>query len=394
MAGKVVAMTGNHAVANAMRQVNPDVCAAYPITPSTEVMQVFASFVADGAVDTNLVRVESEHSAMSACIGASAAGGRVMTATSSAGLALMWEMLYVASGSRLPIVLQCVNRALSAPINIHCDHSDSMGARDACWIQLYAENAQEAYDNMVQAVLIAENMDVRLPIMCCLDGFIISHSIEKMEILSDEDVKSFIGEYKPFYPMLDTDNPVTYGPIDLQNFYIEHKRQQVDGMAAAKDAVLDIGAKFGEKFGRKYGFFEEFMLDDAEIALVVMSSAAGTSKAVIKDLRAKGMKVGLLKPRMFRPFPAEEMRDALKHLKAICVLDRSDSFGSLGGPLFSEVRSAMYGLSDGPQIMGRIFGLGGRDLEIFHVEDLLKELDNVSKTGKIEKLVDYITVRV
>jgi pyruvate ferredoxin oxidoreductase alpha subunit len=394
MAGKIVAMTGNHAVANAMRQINPDVCAAYPITPSTEVMQVFASFVADGDVDTNLVTVESEHSAMSACIGASAGGGRVITATSSAGLALMWEMLYVASGSRLPIVLQVVNRALSAPINIHCDHSDSMGARDSSWIQLYAENAQEAYDNMIQATLIGENMGVRLPVMCCLDGFIISHSIEKMEMLDDSDVKSFIGDYTPHYPMLDTDNPVTYGPIDLQNFYIEHKRQQVDGMTNSKQVILDVGKKFGETFGRSYGFFEEYMLDDAEIAFVVMSSAAGTVKHVINALRKEGHKVGLLKPRVFRPFPADEIRDALKHVKVIGVMDRSDSFGAVGGPLFAEIRSALYGIETPPKIIGKIFGLGGRDLEIFHVEDLYKELDNIKKTGTIEKLTDYITVRV
>jgi pyruvate ferredoxin oxidoreductase alpha subunit len=394
MAGKIVALTGNYAVANAMRQINPDVCAAYPITPSTEVMQVFAQFVADGSVDTNLVTVESEHSAMSACIGASAAGGRVITATSSAGLALMWEMLYVASGSRLPIVLQIVNRALSAPINIHCDHSDSMGARDACWIQMYAENAQEAYDNMIQAVLIGENMGVRLPVMCCMDGFIISHSIEKMEMLDDNDIKNFIGEYKPFHPMLDTDNPVTYGPIDLQNFYIEHKRQQVDGMLNVRKVILDVGEKFGAAFGRKYGFFEEFMLDDAEVAFVVMSSAAGTVKEVVKNLRAEGHKVGLLKPRVFRPFPAQEIKDALAHLKAIVIMDRSDSFGAAGGPLFMEVRSAMYGMENPPDIIGRIFGLGGRDLEVFHVEDLFKELDKIKKTGTIDKLTDYITVRV
>lgn len=393
MAGKTVAMTGNYAVANAMRQINPDVCAAYPITPSTEVMQVFATFVADGLVDTNLVAVESEHSAMSACIGAGAAGGRVMTATSSAGLALMWEMLYVASGCRVPIVLQVVNRTLSAPINIHCDHSDSMGARDSSWIQIYGENAQEGYDNIIQAILISEDMGVRLPIMCCIDGFIISHSIEKMELLADEDVKNFIGEYKPLYPMLDIDNPVTYGPIDLQNFYIEHKRQQVDGMENAKQVILDVGKRFGEAFGRSYGFFEEYMLEDAEIAFVVMSSAAGTVKSVINTLREAGHKVGLLKPRVFRPFPGKEIADALAHVKTLVIMDRADSFGAIGGPLFMEVRSAMYGRENVPNIIGRIFGLGGRDLEVIHVENLFKELDKINKTGNIDKLTDYITVR-
>ena len=258
--GKTMAITGNIAIATAMKQINPDVVAAYPITPSTEIVQQFSSYVADGVVDTEYIAVESEHSAMSACIGASAGGGRVMTATSSQGLAFMWEMLYIAAGYRLPIVLVCVNRALSAPINIHCDHSDSMGARDASWIQLYAENAQEAYDNTIQAFRIAEEMDVRLPVMSCLDGFIISHSIENMTLLEDEEVRRFIGDYKPLNPLLDLENPTTVGAIDLQDYYMEHKRQQHEAMLNAKKVILNVGKEYGKLSGRSYGFFEEYRL--------------------------------------------------------------------------------------------------------------------------------------
>lgn len=391
--GKMMAITGNIAIATAMRQINPDVVAAYPITPSTEIVQQFSSYVADGVVETEYIAVESEHSAMSACIGASAAGGRVMTATSSQGLAFMWEMLYVASGYRLPIVLVCVNRALSAPINIHCDHSDSMGARDSGWIQLYAENAQESYDNTIQAFRIAEEMDVRLPVMSCLDGFIISHSIENMTILEDEEVKCFIGEYKPLDPLLDLDHPVTVGAIDLQDFYIEHKRQQHEAMLNAKKVILDVGREYGKLSGRNYGFFEEYKLADADIAVVVLSSAAGTVKDIVDEYRKKGIKAGLLKPRLFRPFPAEEFADALRNTKAVAVLDRADSFGSAGGPLFPEFRSALYDVANPPKMINKVFGLGGRDFGPDDVRDILNELVEIRDTGKIKKLKEYVTVR-
>jgi len=392
--GKVVAMTGNIAVANAMRQINPDVCAAYPITPSTEVMQQFASFVADGQVDTELVTVESEHSAMSACIGAAAAGGRVMTATSANGLALMWEMLYIAAGNRLPMVMTVVNRALSAPINIHCDHSDSMGARDAGWIQLYAENAQEAYDSLIQAVRISEADKVRLPVMVCMDGFIISHSIERMELLEDEKVRAFIGPYKPYYPLLDTEHPVTYGPLDLQDYYMEHKRQQAEAMQQAKPVILEVGAEFGRTFGRHYAFYEAYQLEDAEIAMVLMGSSAGTAKAVVDELRQQKIAAGLLKLRTFRPFPAQEIAEALRSAKAIAVLDRSDSFGAYGGPLFTEIRSAMFGQPQAPPIVDYIYGLGGRDLGLADVHQVFADLQKIAQNGRRPaQEVNYITVR-
>lgn len=389
----VMAMTGNNAAAEAMRQINPDVCAAYPITPSTEIMQIFASFVADGEVNTELVAVESEHSAMSACIGASAAGGRVMTATSANGLALMWEMLYVAAGLRLPIVMTLVNRALSGPLNIHADHSDAMGARDSGWIQLFSENGQEAYDNLLQAFLLAEDYQVRLPVMVCMDGFIISHSIERMEMLEDSQVRSFIGKYKPFYPLLDTDNPVSYGLADLQNYYMEHKRQQAEGMRKAKEVILKVGEAFAGLSGRKYSFFDEYRLDDAEIAILTMGSSAGTARVVVDTLRESGVRAGLVKLRVFRPFPHDELAEALAHLKALAVMDRADSFGAAGGPLFSEVRSAVFDLAKPPRVVNYIYGLGGRDIFIDDFMKVFNNLEKIAESGKIEQLSSYLSVR-
>lgn len=389
---KVVAVTGNEAVANALRQVNPDVCSAYPITPQTDIMQRFSSFVADGKVDTELILVESEHSAMSACVGASAAGGRVITATSSQGLALMWEILFIASGSRLPIVMPVVNRALSAPLNIHGDHSDSMGARDSGWIQLYSENAQEAYDNTIQAFRIAEHMDIRLPVMVCMDGFIISHSIERIEYLDDEVVKDFLGEYKPLYPLLDLDNPVSYGPLILPDLYMEYKMAQHDVMTKVSKVVLDVAADFEKISGRRYGLFEPYRLDDAEIALVILNSAAGTAKDVVDEFRDRGIKAGLLKPRLFRPFPYKEVAEALKTAKAICVLDRADSFGGFG-PLYMEIASALMMNGSKPILINKIYGLGGRDFLPEHAERVLNELIEILRTGNIREYKKYLGVR-
>jgi len=385
-------LTGNSAIAYAMKQINPDVCAAYPITPSTQIVEEFSSYVADGAVDTEFITVESEHSAMSACIGASAAGARVMTATSSQGLALMWEMLYIASGMRLPIVLTNVNRALSAPINIHCDHSDSMGARDSGWIQLYSETVQEAYDNLLQAVRIAEHKDVLLPVMVCLDGFITSHAIENISLIDDAEVREFIGEYRAEHSLLDTDNPVTYGAMTLPDTYIEFKLQQSEAIARAKDVVSEIGKEFGKKFGREYGLMEKYRLDDAEVAIVILSSAAGTTKVTVDELRKAGKKVGILRPRLFRPFPFREIADALKNVKVVAVLDRVDSMNGFGGPLFNEVRSALYELEKRPKVISRVFGLGGRDYTVKDAVQVFNELVKVAETGKVEMLTKYITL--
>ncbi len=391
---KIIAATGNGAIAQAMRQINPDVVAAFPITPSTQIVEDFSKFVADGEVDTEFVTVESEHSAMSACIGAAAAGGRVMTATSSAGMALMWEMLYVASSMRQPIVMTIVNRALTGPIAIHCDHSDSMGAKDAGWIQLYSENHQEAYDNFIMAPLIAEHLDVRLPIMICMDGFIISHGLETMRLETDGKVKDFVGEYKPLNPLLNNpaDKPVSWGALDLHDYYIEHKRGQHEGMKNAKRVIKEVSDKFYRAFGRRYNLFENYRLEGAERVIIAINSVAGEIKEVVDQLRDRGEKVGLLKIRCYRPFPYEEIAEALKDAKIITVLDRSDSFGAYG-PLFTEIRTAMYDSSNRPLIYNRIFGLGGRELYMDDIKDIFEENKKYLSNGKIEKMFDYLNVR-
>jgi pyruvate ferredoxin oxidoreductase alpha subunit len=392
---KTVAATGNEAVAYALMQVNPDVCGAYPITPQTDMMQRFSQYAADGEVDTEVILVESEHSSMSACIGAAAAGGRVITATSSQGLALMWEMLHIASGDNLPIIMPVVNRALSAPLNIHGDHSDAMGARDTGWIQLWSENGQEAYDNTIQAFRIGEHKDLRLPVMINLDGFIISHSIETLEYLDDEPVKKFVGEFQNVYPLLDIDHPKSYGPLILTDLYHEYKRLQHEIMGRVKAVVLQVAEEFEKMSGRKYGLFETYRLEDAEVAMVVMSSAAGTSKDVVDDMRERGIKAGLLKPRLFRPFPYDEVAEALKHLKAVCVMDRADSFGGYG-PAFMEVSSALYQVNGGgprPALINKIYGLGGRDYMPDQGEQVFGELNDIAGGAPIKAVKEYIGVR-
>ncbi|KYK25080.1 pyruvate ferredoxin oxidoreductase [Euryarchaeota archaeon SM23-78] len=386
------AYTGAQCTAEAMRQINPDVVAAYPITPQTNIMHSFSQFVADGIIDTDLVTVESEHSAMSACVGASAAGARAMTATSANGLALMWEIVYIASSTRLPIVMNVVNRALSAPINIHCDHSDSMGCRDTGWIQMYSENGEEAYENTIMGVRIGEHKDVLLPVMVCQDGFITSHSVETAEILDDETVKNFVGEHTGHYPLLDVDKPVTYGPLDLFDYYFEHKRQQVLAMQNAKRVIREVFDEFGKITGKKYDFFEGYKLENAEKVIVCANSSAGTVRVVVDELRAKGQKVGLLKMRVFRPWLNEMVVEKLGKIKAVAVLDRSDSFGAFGGPIFSEIRSSFHEIKEKPNIIDYIYGLGGRELDLEQIKKVFNELEEVKK-GNLGERVRYLGVR-
>jgi len=388
-----VALTGNEAVALAMKQVNPDVVAAYPITPQTDIVQTFSSFVADGEVDTVFVRVESEHSAMSATVGAASAGARAMTATSANGLALMWEVVYIAASNRLPIVMPVVNRALSGPINIHCDHSDSMGARDSGWIQLYSENSQEAYDNIIQAFRIAEHPDVLLPVMVCLDGFIISHALENLYVLKDEEVRGFIGEYQAEHHLLDVDHPITVGPLDLYDWYFEHKRQQSEGMESALRVIPEIGKEFAGLSGREYGFLESYRLEDAEFAAVVLGSTAGTAKVVVDQLRGEGIKAGLLKVRTFRPFPRQALAEALADIKAVAVMDRAESFSTAGGPVFVEVRSALYERTERPLVSSFVYGLGGRDVGPNDVRKVFEETIQDAAAGRVGQLVRYLGVR-
>lgn len=384
-------MSGNEAIAVAMRQINPDVMGAFPITPSTEIPQYFSKYIADGKVDTEFVAVESEHSAMSTCIGASAAGARAITATSSAGLALMWELLYVASSARLPITMAVVNRALTGPININNDHSDSMGCRDTGWIQLYAENNQEAYDNYIQAMPIAEAC--RLPIMVCQDGFITSHAVENIELLDDADVKAFVGQYEPENYLLKAENPLAVGPYGVSPYYMEVKKAQAEAMKEAKSRILEVGEAYGKLSGRKYGFFEEYRMEDAEAAVVVLGSSAGTGKDAVDLLREDGKKVGLIKLRVFRPFPMEELAAALSRVKAVAVMDKCEGFSACGGPVFAETRSALYDLPERPMAVGYVYGLGGRDVTIATYEEIYGELFAMIESGETGQVYRHIGVR-
>lgn len=386
-------LSGNEATAIAMKQINPDVVAAFPITPSTEIPQYFSTFVSNGEVDTEFVAVESEHSAMSATIGAEAAGARAMTATSANGLSLMWEMIYIASSLRLPIVMALVNRAVSGPLNIHNDHSDAMGVRDAGWIMLFSENNQEAYDNMLMAHRIAEHKDVQLPVMVCQDGFITSHSIENIELENDEEVKKFVGQYKPEHYLLNDKEPIAIGPLDLQAYLFEHKAQQAEAMKNAKKVIKEVAKEFEKWTGRKYEFFEKYKLDDAEIAIVCMNSTAGTTKAVVDELREKGIKAGLLKLRMFRPFPAEEIAEALQGLKAVAILDKADSLNSAGGALFEDVTSAMYVNKKQVPMVNYIYGIGGRDTTTMQIESVYNDLQEIVKTGETGNPYRYLGLR-
>lgn len=386
-------MSGNEAVSYAIRQVNPDVMPAFPITPSTEIPQMVSTYIANGQVDTLFIPVESEHSAMSAAIGSEAAGARTMTATSSAGLALMWEELLLAASNRLPIVLTLVNRTLSGPININCDHSDGMGARDTGWIQIYAENNQEAYDNYIQAYPIAEHPDVHLPIMICQDGFITSHAVENIELLEDAPVKTFVGDYNPEEYLLNPGKPVAVGPYSVSNYAMEAKANQEIAMENAKAVILEVAEKFEKISGRKYGFFEEYKTEDADYVMLIMGSAAGTAKEAADELRKEGMKVGVLKLRVFRPFPEKEIADALKNAKAVAIMDRCESYNGNSGPLGSEVTAGLYRNHVNLEAVNYIYGLAGRDFTVSHAKDIFKELECAVKDGKQIKQHQYVGLR-
>ena len=390
---KKIPLTGDQAVATAMKQIDPDVVAAYPITPQTEIVMYFSNYVANGQVSTELIPVESEHSAMSACVGASAAGARTMTATSANGLALMWEIVYIAASLRLPIVMPVVNRALSGPINIHCDHSDTMGARDSGWIQIYCESGQEAYENTILAIRIAEHKDILLPVMICQDGFITSHAVEGVQLFDDKLVKEFVGEYKAAHPLLDVDNPVTYGPLDLQDYYFEHKRQQSESMKGVLEILPELFKEFEKTFGTKYDFIDTYKLEDADIAVIALSSTAGTARGVVDELRAQGVKAGLLRPRVFRPFPREKILTALKNVKALAVLDRAESFSAEGGPLYTEIKAALYDSDIKPLITNYIYGLGGRDIFPDDIKKVYSDLGAALKNKKGSNPINYLGSR-
>jgi len=369
-----IPLTGAHAVAEAMRQINPDVMAVYPITPQTPIIEKYAKFVADGKVETELIRTESEHSAISACVGSSAAGARTFTASSSQGLALMFEILPIASSLRLPIVMQAVARALSGPINIHCDHSDVMACRETGWIQIFSENAQEAYENTFLALKLAEK--VRLPAMVIQDGFITSHSVEGVDIFEDSAVKKFIGSYKPKASLLDIDNPITVGPFALPDYYFEFKMQIEDAMQKSKKEYLEVGIDLGKITGKRYPYFEGYKLKDAKYVIVAAGSTAGIIKDVVDERRKRGEKVGLLKIKLFRPFPEKEIEKALEK-KAVAVLDRSLTIGARP-PMYLEIKSICKNTKS------YVYGLGGRDIFSSDIHQIFDELKKKEIGGKTE----------
>ncbi len=387
----IVAKTGNEAMAYAMKQINPDVVAAYPITPSTEIVQIFSSFVSNGEVDTEYVAVESEHSAMSACIGAAAAGARAMTATASQGLALMHEMLFIASGLRLPIVICVASRSLSSPLNIHCDHSDTFASRDSGWIQIYSENSQEGYDSVIQAVKIAET--IYLPVIVAIDGFILSHCMDRIEVLEDKEVQNFVGKLKPNYTLLDVENPITVSPACLPDSYFEHKRAQAQGMNEALPVIENVITDFSKEFGRNYPVIEGYRTEDAEAVVLVMGSTVGTARIAVDEARVQGKKVGMFKLRVFRPLVHQRIKDTLGKFKVIGVLDRVESVNSYVSPLTNEIRSALYELNPKPMIPSYIYGLGGREISPEDIMDVFEQLIKMSKTGKTKDEITYIGVR-
>jgi pyruvate ferredoxin oxidoreductase alpha subunit len=391
--GNLIPLEGDNAIAEAMRQINPDVVAAYPITPQTEIVMTFSEFVSQGRVDTEFIPVESEHAALSACVGAALAGARTQTATCGPGLALMWEMLWVASGWRLPIVMHITNRAFNTPLNILCSHDDSMGSRDACWIQLYAETQQEAYDNVLQAVRIAEHPDVLLPVMCCLDGFVLSHTLAPVEVLPDEAVKKWVGNYSPRYSVLDVEHPVTYGAADFTDYYFEHKRPQWEAMAKSQRVIMETGQEYGKLTGRSYHFIDPYRLEDAEVAIVILGATAGATRVAVDQLRKEGVKAGMLKIRCFRPFPADAVTEALQGKKAVAVLERTGFFGSQGNPVFTEIATALYLKGIQTHLTNYIFGLGGRDTVPEHICSVFYDLIAIVQSGKTEPVFRYLGLR-
>ena len=381
------AMNGDQAVALSWKQVEPDVVASYPITPQTIIVETYSEYVANGEVDTEYVCSESEHSAMSICVGASCSGARSATATASAGLAYMWEMLYIAASMRCPIVMTVANRALSGPINIHCDHSDAMGARDSGWIEIFGENVQEAYDNSLISFRVAENMGVRLPVMNCLDGFIITHAIESMTPLEDADVENFVGEFKPVKPLLDWRHPHTYGPFDMPEYYFEHKLEQSMAINGAIDVFKDVAKDYAKVSGRSYDVLEAYRTEDADYVAVSMGSTAGTMKAVVDELRSEGKKVGCVKMRLFRPFPFKDVAKVLEGKKAVAVMDRAISFGAEGA-MFEDIRSALYDSKDRPRTYDFIYGLGGRDIGTSDLKAVFQKM-----MGNDSEVVNYVGVK-
>ncbi len=398
----LMGLNGDEAVAYATKQVNPDVVAAYPITPQTIIVERFSEYVADGEVDTEFVAVESEHTALSSSIGAAAAGARAFTATAANGLALMWEMTYITSSLRLPVVMAVVNRALSGPINIHNDHSDSMGTRDSGWIQIYCEDSQEVYDTSIMAWRIGEHKKVQLPVMVCLDGFTLSHTMENVMTLPDDAVKKFVGE-REFITVeghmgetelrLDPETPLTMGPLDLQDFYFEHKMHQIEAMKEALKAIPEVDKEWGKLSGRHYDFLHPYKMGDAEVAIIGLGSAMGTVRHTVDLLREEGVKAGMVKMRVFRPFPEEALKEAVGNVPVLGVMEKAASFGAPGGPLYEEIRTTYYDEPKRPLIADYIHGLGGRDTSPMMIREVFEDLLKIKEKDRVDQKVNFVGVR-
>ncbi|RLF05432.1 MAG: pyruvate ferredoxin oxidoreductase [Thermoprotei archaeon] len=387
-----VGMTGDEAVAYAVKQADVDVIAAYPITPQTIIVERLAEYVNNGELNAAFIPVESEHSALSTCVGASLAGARVFTATASQGLALMYEILWIASSMRTTIVMALANRALSAPINIHCSHDDAYAARDTGWIQFFAENVQEAYDLTIQAFRVAEDKRVLLPTIINLDGFILSHSLEGLYVLSDDEVRKFLPPKEPVNP-IDVEKPMTYGPLALYDYYYEFKRAQAEAMKTSYPVILEVFKEYEKVSGRKYAPVKAYGMEDAEVAMVILGSSAGTARYVARRMRERGEKVGVLSLTLYRPFPEKEIVKYLKNVKAAVIMDRSYSFGSPGAQLFMDIAAALYNEGERPLLINAIYGLGGRDLTPEQVEAAFRAAFEAAKTGVVKEREIWLGVR-
>ena len=387
-----LAILGDEAVALAVKQSNVDVIAAYPITPQTIIVEKLSEYVADGEMDTAFIQAESEHSALSICVGASLAGARVYTSTCSQGLALMHEIVYATSSMRAPMVMTIVNRSLNAPLNIHCEHGDVMAERDSGWIHLFAANVQEAYDLTFIAFKLSEHPDVLLPVSVNMDAFILSHSIEPLTPISDDAAAKFLPPKKYEYE-IDFDNPMTYGTMALPDTYMEFKMQLKEAVERAKEVYPKIVDEYAKISGRRYWYFDSYMADDADAVVIVLGSTYGTLKTAAKKLREEGLKVGVIGLTMFRPFPEEQLVEVLKRMKAVLVMDRAYSYGGLGGPLYTDVVGVLY--RNGIRIPAKnvVYGLGGRDFRLDEAEAVLRMAAQGARDGGFDTHVEWWGVK-
>lgn len=383
-----IAINGDNAVALAWRQIDPDVCAAYPITPQTIIVEKFAEYVANGEVTTEFVCVESEHSALTLCTSSCSAGARTFTATASQGLAYMWEMLPITASMRVPLIMAVANRTVSGPLNINNDHGDAMSARDTGWIQLFSENVQQAYDNSIIAPRIAEHFEVQLPCMVNLDGFILTHAIERMTMVDTADVKDFVGEFRPLYPLLDVRHPVSHGNMDGPDYYYPHKVQSEIAMAKALEVAEQVFREFADLTGREYHLVDEYRCDDAEYVAVILGSSFGTMKETVDMLRDEGLKVGCCMPHVYRPWPEEAMAAVLKGKKGVAVFDKHLSIGAYG-PLFPEVVTAATLNGEIPAMYNVIYGLGGADATVAGFKKMMEAV----ASGEAQRLT-YLGVKM